>query len=194
VAERGPRPVGAGDDWKDVDLMPAKFEPEQDPVLAEPASDKACEAIRRFGTVGELPPGPWFIADRLEGRFSTDVSDGRWEHAVDDAPGWVAVGGPPVGATLGASCEAVGADGLPPWGETLRFWLEFDQEAHPFGRFDLSDLAIAYEDPGSGMRLYVPLPSVKDRTQLWMRSGANINACEAYIPGVISGVIRTGAL
>jgi hypothetical protein len=148
-----------------------------------PARVESAQALGVFGQVGVLARGDWFVSRRGQGRFDTHVRGGRWDDEIGDEGIWKPVGGPQVGATMQSSSSA-GRFLLGGYIGT-QFWLEFDQEAHPFGRFDLDVMSVAYQDPVSDLRLFVPLPGARDRTSIWMRSAPGVHACEAYVPGVM---------
>lgn len=144
-------------------------------------SRESAQALGRFGQAGELPPGDWFVSGRAGGRFETCARDGNWDGEITDGGIWKPVGGPQVGAQM-RSTRPVPLDGF---FVSTEFWLEFDQEAHPFGRFDLHVSSLAYEEPSSGLRLFVPQPESRDRVSVWMRVSPGTHACEAYVPGVV---------
>jgi hypothetical protein len=138
----------------------------------------------KFFTIEGLPPGRWFIAPRWAGQPSMDVRDGHWADEISDNPVWKPVRGPLVGGWMKYESRRQ-LNGV--WAQVTDFWIEFDQEAHPFGRFDLDASEIAYEDPTSELRLYVPAPAHRDRVSIWMMShltqpGDRIAPCQASLP------------
>lgn len=141
-----------------------------------PASVEAAEAMYAFGSRGVLPPGAWFVAPRDKAWFTTYVHHARWDDEISEQEGWRPVGGPLVGAQM--ACDDARFI-------VVEWRLEFDQEAHPFGRFDLGVSSLIYQDPASQLRLFIPLPESRDRVSIWMRSTPGVHACEAFVPGVM---------
>jgi hypothetical protein len=136
------------------------------------------EVLRAFTQTGHLPPGEWFVAPRSAGRFTMFARGYRWDDRITDTAGWRPVGGPLVGARMQYGSSRDGIYML------TDYWLQFDQEVHPFGRFDLAASSIAYQDPESVLRLYVPLPAPRDRVSVQMIASFQMSPCEAYLPGV----------
>lgn len=146
-----------------------------DEAFSNPTTATAEEAFRMFTQDGLLVKGDWFYAPRgwpLPTETSHRVDE--WEWPIDGPRShWKPVGGPPVGARLVVA---------PHWCELI-----FDQERHPFTRFDVEDISIGYQAVGTGLfRVYAPNPRQLDRVRLTLTPSLSETAISAYVPGVLN--------
>jgi hypothetical protein len=136
-------------------------------------TDSAAAAFQAFTQTGILTPGDWFYAPRGWPLPIGADSVSEWNLPIDH-PGspWKPVGGPKVGARL--KCT-------PYWCELI-----FDQESHPFGRFDLDDLSVAYQAADDRLvRVYAPNPHPLNRVTLTLTPDLGDGAIQIFVPGVI---------
>jgi hypothetical protein len=133
----------------------------------------------RFIATGMLPPGEWFVSTIRGAPLPLRARGGGWSNPIcGEGSSWRPVGGPPVGAVGGWVDE---------FGRQRKPVLTFESEAHPFGRWNLMAVSIAYQASDLGLRVWMPAPAPLDRTSIALLEPVDPRSrcCEAYIPEVL---------
>lgn len=137
------------------------------------AAPDAEAAFRMVAEQGVIPLGDWFWCPR--GWPILHQADGDdWTGPLDGVGSpWKPVGGPAVSANLTLTAH---------WVE-----IRFDQEAHPYGRFDVNQISIGYQAKGGGrIRIFGPNPRPVDRTRIALYASVGEESFQLFVPGEVT--------